>query len=652
MWRARTRSIVFQVLLFTAGLAGAALARVNVPDWVRAAASVDPGRLPPETKAVVLLDQTDYTVTGPGDYIEHSRWIAKILRPEGRSEGDLLVELGHGEKLNSLHAWTIDATSREYELTQKDFTEKSFPSFELYSDIKTLAARAPAAEPGSVIAFEFEIRRHAYLNQINQFFQEPNPVHEMRLNLTLPQGWECKDSWPTSSPVQATQTAANHWQWTAHDLVGIEDEPKMPYKSVLLGRVSLTYFAPEEKRVSDWSGLGHWYAGLTASRREATPEISGEVNRLIAGKTDFDSKVRALSRFLQSEIRYVEIQIGSGYQPHAAADVFRYRYGDCKDKATLLSSMLAVAGIHSDYLLIDTERGFVNPAVPSVWFNHAILAIELPADVASAPYAAVATIKSGKRYIIFDPTDEYTPLGSLRSALQDSYALLVTDSGGELIRTPLLAPETNIVERTGHFVVGLDGSLSGEVAVEDGGDFAARTRRMFHAIDQRERDQLISRQIGRSIQGFSLEDVDIERLDEPQSSLLIHYKIATPFYAQVRGPLMLVRPRVLDDKAVGVEHKPRRYPIELLQTAHETDIYELEIPKGYQVDDLPDPVKIDVGFASYESKVQAEGSKLRYRREYVIRDLSVPPEKYSEWVRLQGTIGADESAAAVLKRTQ
>lgn len=652
MWRAQTRSIFVLTLLFMAESAGFASSRVNVPDWVRAAASVDPGKLPPETKAVVLLDQTDYTVTGPGDYIEHSRWIVKILRPDGRSEGDLLVDLGHGEKLNSIHAWTIDRASREYELTQKDFTEKSFPSFELYSDIKTLAARAPAGDPGSVIAFEFEIRRHAYVNQINQFFQEPNPVHEMRLSLTLPPGWEFKDSWPASSPMQATQTAPNRWQWTAHDLAGIDDEPEMPEKFVLLGRVSLTYFAPDQKGIADWNGLGHWYAGLTSGRREATPEISGAVNRLIAGKTDFDSKVRALSRFLQSEIRYVEIQIGNGYQPHPAADVFRYHYGDCKDKATLLSSMLAVAGIHSDYVLIDTYRGFVNPGVPSVWFNHAILAIELPGDVGSAPYAAVVTAKSGKRYIIFDPTDEYTPLGSLRSALQNSYALLVTDSGGELIRTPLLAPEANIVARTGHFVLGLDGSLSGEVAVEDGGDFAARTRYMFHSVDQRERDQLISRQIGRSIQGFSLEDIDIQRLDQPQNSVLIHYKIATPLYAQIRGPLMLVRPRVLDDKSVGVEHKPRHYPIELLHTARETDTYDIEIPKGYQVDDLPDPVKIDVGFASYESKVQVEGSKLRYWREYVVRDLSVPAEKYSEWVRLEGTIGADESAAAVFKRTQ
>src|SRR5215469_18899869 len=123
MWRARIRSSFVLGALLIAGLAGSSFARVNIPDWVRAAAAVDPGKLPPETKAVVLLDQTDYTVTGPGDYIEHARWIVKILRPEGRSEGDLLVDLGHGEKLNSIHAWTIDRASREYELAQKYFTE-------------------------------------------------------------------------------------------------------------------------------------------------------------------------------------------------------------------------------------------------------------------------------------------------------------------------------------------------------------------------------------------------------------------------------------------------------------------------------------------------------------------------------------------------
>ena len=112
---------------------------------------------------------------------------------------------------------------------------------------------------------------------------------------------------------------------------------------------------------------------------------------------------------------------------------------------------------------------------------------------------------------------------------------------------------------------------------------------------------------------------------------------------------MLVRPRVLGEKSYSVEHKTRRYPLELASTADETDTYEIELPKDYTIDDIPDPVKIDVGFASYESKVEVEGSKLVYRRKYIVRDLSVPVEKYKDWVRLEGTIGADEAAVALLK---
>jgi hypothetical protein len=83
----------------------------------------------------------------------------------------------------------------------------------------------------------------------------------------------------------------------------------------------------------------------------------------------------------------------------------------------------------------------------------------------------------------------------------------------------------------------------------------------------------------------------------------------------------------------------------------ETDTFEIEIPHDYKVDDLPSPVNVDVGFASYRSKIEVDGSKLRYRREYVVRGLTVSPDSMADWRRLQGVIGADEAAPAVLKRT-
>ena len=86
---------------------------------------------------------------------------------------------------------------------------------------------------------------------------------------------------------------------------------------------------------------------------------------LTAGKTDFYDKTEAIADFVQQQIRYFVIEIGiGGYQPHSAGDIFRNRYGDCKDKATLLSAMLSTVGIHSDLVMVDTAAASSIPTPP------------------------------------------------------------------------------------------------------------------------------------------------------------------------------------------------------------------------------------------------------------------------------------------------
>jgi Domain of Unknown Function with PDB structure (DUF3857)/Transglutaminase-like superfamily len=630
-------------------------AGVNIPDWVRQAASQPLPKYEPDTNAVVLLDQTDFTVTGPGEYVEHSRHVVKILRHEGRDEGFLAVDVGQKEKLLSIHAWVTDAASNNYELKEKDFTEAGATE-NLYDDFRYRRARAPAADTGSVIAFEYEVKRHAWLNQLHWFFQEPLPVREANMTLQLPAGWEYKTASDGVAAVEPVKSGENRWTWTTRDVSAVDHEALMPAFWAVSGRMEVAYFGSGDggTKSGSWNALGNWYTGLIAGRRNPTPELSEKAHQLTAGKNSFDEKLKALTTFLQSEVRYVAIEIGiGGFQPHPAGDIFHARYGDCKDKATLLSSMLQEVGIKSEYVLIHTERGVVHPNLPSNFFDHAILAIELPSEVKTDAYYSVVTAQTGKRYLIFDPTDEQTPAGELRAQLQNTYALLVTDSGGELIHIPLFSPDTNLLTRTGHFTLSSDGSLGGDVMEDRSGDQASAERWDLVSDTQQQRSQKLEHRLSRSLQGFTVESSDIQHLGQIQQDLIYKYKFTTPQYAQIRGPLMLVRTRVLGEKSdpVEQERKPRRYPIELRRTSRETDTYEIEIPHDYKVDDIPDPVKIDVGFASYQSKVEIEGSKIRYWREYIVRDMSVNLDHIADWRKLQGVIGADEAAAVVLKHT-
>src|SRR5271163_369566 len=142
---------------------------------------------------------------------------------------------------------------------------------------------------------------------------------------------------------------------------------------------------------------------------------------------------------MQHQVRYVAIELGiGGSQPHPAGEVFKHRYGDCKDKATLLGSMLKEIGVDSYYVIINIERGVVTNRTPAFnGFDHAILAIRLPEGTSSDLVAVTQHPRLGK-LLFFDPTNEITPLGKLSGALQANYGLLVAPDGGELVELPLM----------------------------------------------------------------------------------------------------------------------------------------------------------------------------------------------------------------------
>jgi len=107
---------------------------------------------------------------------------------------------------------------------------------------------------------------------------------------------------------------------------------------------------------------------------------------------------------------------------------------------------------------------------------------------------------------------------------------------------------------------------------------------------------------------------------------------------------------VVGSLALPFDDKPRIYPIDLNATGRWRDSFDIAIPPGYAVDETPDPVSLDLDFASYHSLVSAKGNLLHYEREYVVRQVEIPPAKAAEFRHLESVILADEKNAAVLKK--
>jgi transglutaminase-like putative cysteine protease len=629
----------------------------SAPDWLRAAAADTLPVYPKETVAVVLLDEQQMVVSADGQMETRIRRSYKILRPEAEKEyGYAGVSFDSQTKISYFRAWTITADGQVLEVKDKDATIKNLISYEVFSDARVEYVRFPEAKPGSVVGYEILQKRRPQVFDDIWGFQERAPVRRSRYILQLPPGWEFTTLWANHPEQQPQSTGPDQYVWEVTDSPAIEVEPEMPSWPAVVGHMLVKFFprdpAMRAKSTGTWNDIGTWYYNLIAPRRVATPEIKQKVAQLTAGISDPLEKIRALTDFMQRQIRYAAIEVGiGGHQPHAAGDVFAHGYGDCKDKATLLNTMLQEIGVESYNVMISPERGFVRPGFPRLAFGHSIVAIHLP-DSITAPnlYAVVNDPKLG-RLLFFDPTDEYIPLGYLPLSEQTNFALVVTPQGGELVPVPLLPPATNRLLRTATLSVNATGDLTGEVEELSWGGPAELSRAQFLSAAPADRQKVFEAILGKSLTNFSLTSASIGNLEKYNESLTLKYKFAVDGYAKSAGDLLILRPRVVGTHGLDLlTGKPRLYPIEFPEATRQDDVFDITLPPGYVVDELPKPVDAECAYGIYKSQVLVANNVLHYKRTYEIRDVLVPTKNLDEVREFFHQIAVDERSGAVLRR--
>jgi hypothetical protein len=645
------------VLLALLWFSPRARASDTAPDWLRAAAQDKVPDYPKEAVVVVLLNDQQTIVSPNGQIETRTRRAYKILRPEAdRHYNYAGATFDNQTKVSFFRAWTITSDGHELEVKDKDAVVKNVTSFEVFSDLRAEYLRFPEVKPGSVVGYELVQKQRPDVFDDIWFFQDEVPIRRSHYSLQLPPGWEFSALW-ANHPEQAPQSAGrNQYVWEVMDSPAIEIEPEMPAWTTVEGHMVLKFFpsdpAMRDKTTGTWNDIGTWYYNLIAPRRVATPEIKQKVAELTAGISDPLEKIRALAAFTQRQIRYAAIEIGiGGHQPHAAGDVLAHRYGDCKDKATLLNTMLQEIGIDSYNVMISPQRGLVRPGFPMLLFGHSIVAIHLPDNLTDPSLYAVVNHPKLGRLLFFDPTDEYIPLGYLPPSEQSNYALVVTPQGGDLVLVPLLPPSTNRLLRTGTLSVSATGNLTGEVEELRWGGPAEQSREQFLSAAPADRQKVFEAFLGNSLTNFSLTKASIGNLEKYDESLTLKYKFAVDGYAKTAGDLLILRPRVVGAKGSNLlSGKPRKYPIEFIEATRQDDIFDITFPPGYVVDELPKPVLAECAYGTYKSEVQVADNVLHYKRTYEIKEVVVPTQKLDEVRDFFHQISADERASAVLRR--
>ena len=649
------RTAISAAIFFFLAMMAAPRASAGVPDWLRYAAQQPSKTYANDVNSVVLLSETETTVKDNGETITHQREVIKVLRPEGRNEAFQGVPFDEETRLNYFRGWSINAKGVEYEAKKDDVAEiVGGEGYEIYTDDKVKVMRIPGVDIGTVVGVEWEQRRHPYTFEDQWFFQRHRPTARARFILHLPSNWEYRAAW-LHYPEQAPQIQGSTYTWELADIPRIETEADMPHWRALAGRLIITFFSEKTRGRSyaNWNDYAAWENQLVVPMREPSPALQQKVKELAPASMPTLERIKALARFAQRDIRYAAVEVGiGGWQPHPASQVFSNRYGDCKDKANMLGTMLAQIGVKSYYMPIHTDRGVtLENTPPNMGFNHVILAIQLPEGSFKEPFPALYVHPKLGQLLIFDPTSPVDPFGQIPYYEQDNYGLLVTEQGGELIHLPLSSPDLNRITRTAKLSLMPDGTLKGEVEEVRSGWQASIGRSSFEHQTISDRRKILEKFLGRMMGNFQLDTVDAENLDDIDKELIIRYKFTAAHYAKSAGQLLLVRPRVLGEKLGALDMtKPRHYAYEFDAPTLQTDVFEFSLPEGYKIDELPDAARATFAFGEYTSKIESTGTQLKYSREYKINAVRVPAEKIGDLGKFFHQINQDERNMAVLKK--
>ena len=607
---ARTALIVVAALLAPGRLALEARA-ADAPAWLAQVSKLPASPLEQGADAVVLQDDVQVTVADDGRITKRRTYAVRVLTRDGADAAAVReIYSTTGGDVRTMRGWLL-VDGRVTELGRRETADIALADNDIYNEsrVRVLRAGIPLSG-GMVFGAETEVTERTVFTQIQWELQDEWPVVQLRRSLTLPPGGEARSVTFNHAPLEPARSGQTY-TWTLRDLPPVEGEPSAPPASTVVPRVAVTYTSPRGSSAFDsWETVSTWLAGLADPQAEASPALTAKARELTTGATSELERIAAIGRYVQ-QVQYISIQTGldrgGGYTPHKAADVLAKNYGDCKDKANLMRALLAAVGIKAHLMAIYAgDPDYVRGEWPSPQqFNHAISAIVLSAD-ASVP--AATTHPTLGRVLYFDPTDEQTPVGELPLHLQGSQGLLILPRAGGLVRMPLSAPEANPSLRQVEATMDVRGTLRAVVRRVTAGDPASTERYLYRSLTREEYARKLEADVQRQVTGARLTLGQVGN-DPSGNRFEVVVNLEAPGYAQtIQNRLLLVRPPELPRPGLpALTPGTRRHAI-LLDPREERDTFQLTLPDGVKVDELPKAVAMDTPFGRFSVEWRAQGT--------------------------------------------
>lgn len=385
--------------------------------------------------AAVLDDEESYSFDGAGRSIFTEYTVYKVLTlqgAEGWSSISVTWEPWHQERpLVRIRVITPDFAVHDLDLNTLADAPAQDGRSNIYSDRRVLRGPLPAVTPGAVVEQEIVVREstpYFSAGTLGRYYfgRVSVPVHHSRFTIESPNSIPLHYVAQLLPDLQEQQTESDGrvrivFERGPMDALETADSylpsdvPAYPSVAFSTGR--------------SWQVVASDYAALVESKIKSG-DIKAIVEKLIRGKQSQFNKIQAISDYLDKGIRYTGVEFGdSQIVPHSPNETVVRKYGDCKDKATLLVAMLRSAGIPAYLALLNAgERMDVPADLPGMgFFDHAIVYVP------------------GNPDLWIDATDEFARPGQLPNADQGRLALVIRPETTSLVRTPEASSQDNLL---------------------------------------------------------------------------------------------------------------------------------------------------------------------------------------------------------------
>ncbi|HEY0781631.1 MAG TPA: DUF3857 domain-containing protein [Thermoanaerobaculia bacterium] len=577
---------------------------------VAAAAAAVPAR------AATFLERTiDAEIAADGTLRQHTRLAVRLTAPADMAAWAVYpIALDQNRKLESLEAYATTPDGKRQNVRRKDQDEVEYAGEGvLHSSHRAHTVTFPSVPVGSVLTLDYTTKGVPYFPASQVALGGADPVEKLRITVRgAAAGFRFRIDGPrdglavAESPGGVTVTAAA--------LPGVHPPPLAPGWADERAVLRFAWGA-----ASTWPDVGRWYQGLVGALPQDAA-LQAKARELAGSRKTPRERLAALLAFLRHDVRYVAVEVGiGGYRPSPPQQVLERRWGDCKDKALLLVSLLREVGIEAYPVLIlssDDER--IDGQFPAATqFNHAIVA--LPSEGVALPDDPVA-----EGYLFVDPTQEHGGIRWLHPGVQDQDALVARPDGGVLVRTPTrqrFETEALTVE-----LKAADGGVArGEARVDLTGESGAAFVEHFAASKPTEAERAVREVLGRLLPGADLERVQWSV--DPDAELP-----AATLRADIRLPGIGTTPSFALPAAVGAPAvgllDSRTDPV-VLQPHTRTITWKIELPPDLcpakaETQTTENPVGL------FRQSITSAGRTLTVERRLELRERWIEPARFSQ----------------------